>query len=421
MKSFPTLINLCKELWPLNRSLTGKGTMQTLSILKKYNKKLKIKNFATGKKCYDWIVPQTWNVKEAFITSPDNKKICDYKSNNLHLVGYSIPFKGDISLDKLKEHLYTLPEQPNAIPYITSYYEERWGFCLTQEEFDTLENGTYKVVIDSSLFDGELNYGELLIKGKSDKEILLSTYICHPSMANNELSGPTVVTFLAKWLLEINKPEYSYRIIFIPETIGSITYLSRNYKHMKNKTIAGFNVSCVGDDRTYSYVPSRNGKTISDLIAKHVLKWIDKNFVEYSWLDRGSDERQYCSPKVDLPLIAFSKSREYPEYHTDKDDFKVVTKKGLDDSLKVFKNIINVFETSLYPKTNFTCEPNMGKRNLYPTISQKGNYEKIRIRMNIIASADGKRNFFEISSNIGEKLEKTFNELKILKKNKIIF
>ena len=235
------IYNFARELWPINRSITGAGVRETLQRISKHLKNLKIKSVPSGTKVFDWTVPKEWSVNEAYIVTPSGQKICDFSKNNLHLVGYSIPFKGNINLDELKEHLYTQPEQPNAIPYITSYYEERWGFCLSQEQFDALEKGTYKVVIDSTLFDGELNYGELSIKGKSDKEIFLSTYICHPSMANNELSGPTVVTFLAKWLQEIDKHEYTYRIIFIPETIGSITYLSHNYKTMKKKILAGFN------------------------------------------------------------------------------------------------------------------------------------------------------------------------------------
>ena len=209
---------------------------------------------------------------------------------------------------------------------MTSYYEEKWGFCISDEQLKTLEEGNYEIVVNSKLFDGELNYGELLIKGKSEKEIFLSTYVCHPSMANNELSGPTVVTFIAKWLQEFTKLNYSYRIIFIPETIGSITYLSRNYEDMKNKVYAGFNITCVGDDRVYSYLPSRNGSTISDLMAKHVLKWTDPNFIEYSWLDRGSDERQYCAPGIDLPVASILRTKygEYPEYHTSLDDLKML-------------------------------------------------------------------------------------------------
>ena len=298
-----------KQLWPINRSITGEGARKTLEKIKEHLPKLEIKKVLSGEKVFDWIIPKEWSVQEAYIITPDGRRICDFINNNLHLLGYSIPYEEEISFDELKKHLYTLPDQPNAIPYVTSYYEERWGFCLSQEQFATLKSGNYRVVIKSTLFDGELNYGELLIKGKSDKEIFLSTYICHPSLANNELSGPTVVTFLAKWLQETDMLNYSYRIIFVPETIGSITYLSKNYKNMKNKIFAGFNVSCVGDDRSYSYLPSRNGNTISDKIAKHVLKWIDPNFNKYTWLNRASDERQYCAPGIDLPVASIMRTK----------------------------------------------------------------------------------------------------------------
>ena len=392
-----------KELWPINRSITGEGVRQTLRKISNHLPSLQIKSIPTGTKVFDWTVPQEWSVKEAYIITPSGEKICDFSKNNLHLVGYSIPFEGEISFDELKKHLYTLPDQPNAIPYITSYYKERWGFCLSQEQIDTLENGSYKVVIKSTLFDGELNYGELLIKGKSDKEIFLSTYICHPSMANNELSGPTIVTFLAKYLLEINETDFSYRIIFIPETIGSITYLSKNYKDMKNKIFAGFNVSCVGDDRAYSYLPSRNGKTISDMIAKHVLKWIDPNFIKYSWFDRGSDERQYCAPGVDLPIASILRTKygRYPEYHTSLDNLEnVVTPKGLNGGYWAIRKAIEAIEKNKKYKVSFLCEPQMGKRGLRPTLSTKGTDEEVKLMMNFISLCDGESSLLEIAENL---------------------
>ena len=392
-----------KELWPLNRSITGEGVRETLHRISKHLPALKIKSVSSGIKVFDWTVPKEWHVKEAYIITPDGKKICDFSKNNLHLVGYSTPFEGEISFDELKKHLYTLPDQPNAIPYITSYYKERWGFCLSQEQFDTLKDGNYKIVIKSALFDGKLNYGELLIKGKSEKEIFLSTYICHPSMANNELSGPTVVTFLAKWLQEINETDFSYRIIFIPETIGSIAYLSKNYKDMKNKIFAGFNVSCVGDDRAYSYLPSRNGKTISDLIAKHVLKWIDPNFIKYTWLDRGSDERQYCAPGIDLPIASILRTKygRYPEYHTSLDNLEnVVTPKGLDGGYWAIRKAIEAIERNKKYKVTVLCEPQMGNRGLYPTLSTKGTNKEVRLMMNFISFCDGQTSLLEIAENL---------------------
>ena len=392
-----------RELWPINRSITGQGVRETLRRISKHLPKLKIKSIPSGIKVFDWTVPKEWNVKEAYIVTPDGKKICDFSKNNLHLVGYSIPFKGIVSFDELKKNLYTLPDQPSAIPYITSYYEKRWGFCITKKQFDTLKNGNYKVVIDSKLFDGELNYGELLIKGKSNKEIFLSTYICHPSMANNEISGLTVTTFIAKWLQELSKNNYSYRIIFIPETIGSITYLSHNYKDMKKKIFAGFNVTCVGDDRAYSYIPSRNGNTISDLIAKHVLKWTDPNYIEYSWLDRGSDERQYCAPGIDLPIASIIRTKygQYPEYHTSLDDLhNVVTPKGLNGGYWVIRKAIEAIERNENYKVTVFCEPQMGKRGLYPTLSSKKSGEQVRLVMDFISLCDGRTSLLEIADRL---------------------
>ena len=392
-----------QELWPINRSITGEGVRETLRKISKHLPKLKVHSVYSGTKVFDWIVPLEWNVKEAYIITPEGKKICNFSENNLHLVGYSIPFKRKVNLDELKKHLYTLPDQPNAIPYVTSYYKEYWGFCLSQYQFDILEDGIYEVVINSTLSKGELNYGELLIKGKTDKEILISTYICHPSMANNELSGPTVVTFLAKWLLDLGQTHYSYRIIFIPETIGSITYLSRNYKHMKKNTYAGFNISCIGDDRSYSFVPSRNGKTISDCIAKHILKWIDPNFIEYSWLDRASDERQYCAPGIDLPVASILRTKygSYPEYHTSLDDLEnVVTPSGLNGGYWAIRKTIEAIEKNKIYKVTILCEPHMSKRGLYPTLSKKVIEEKVNSMMNFLSLCDGKTSLLEIAETL---------------------
>jgi aminopeptidase-like protein len=212
--------NFAKKLWGLNRSITGEGVRHTLELVKRdYLKKLIIKSISSGTKVFDWTVPPEWQVTKAYIITPNGQKICDFTKNNLHLVGYSIPFRGKMMLKELQKYLYSLPEQPNAIPYVTSYYKKRWGFCLTQNERDRLAEGEYEIVIDSKLFAGELNYGELILSGKCDQEILLSTYICHPSMANNELSGPVVATYLAKWLNDQKNRYYTYRFVFIPETI----------------------------------------------------------------------------------------------------------------------------------------------------------------------------------------------------------
>jgi len=396
--------SFAQQLFSINRSLTGEGVRETLAQIKEHLPALNVQTVPSGTKVFDWVVPPEWHVYEAYIITPNGDKICDFSVNNLHLLGYSTPCSGKLTLAELQEHLYSLPEQPNAIPYITSYYKERWGFCLTQEQRDKLEKGEYEVVIDSELFSGQLNYGELLLHGESDEEVFLSTYICHPSMANNELSGPTVVTYLAKWLSELPERRYTYRFVFIPETIGSITYLSQNYLHLKNMVVAGFNVSCVGDDRSYSYLPSRNGKTISDTISKHVLKWIDPDYAAYSWLDRGSDERQYCAPGIDLPIASIMRTKygQYPEYHTSLDNLKdVVTPKGLNGGYWAIRRALELLEKNLNYKVNVLCEPQMGKRGLYPTLSANNMDEQVRVMMDFISLCDGESSLLEIAEILG--------------------
>ena len=394
--------NFARQLWKLNRSITGEGVRETLFKIADHLPELIVQSVPSDTKVFDWTVPKEWRVREAYIITPDGKKICDFSKNNLHLLGYSVPFEGSLKLNELKKQLYTLPEQPNAIPYVTSYYKKRWGFCLSQNEFDSLEEGNYKIKIDSELFNGKLNYGELIIPGKSQKEVFLSTYICHPSMANNELSGPTVLTFLAKWINNLKEKEYTYRIIFIPETIGSITYLSINHKEMKKNIFAGFNVSCIGDERAYSYLPSRNGKTISDEVAKHVLNWIDPNFKKYTWLDRGSDERQYCAPGIDLPIASILRTKwlEYPEYHTSLDNLEdVVTPKGLDGGYWAIRKSLELIERNKKFKVTVLGEPQMSKRNLYPTLSTK-NINNKKHMMDLISMCDGNTSLLKIANTL---------------------
>lgn len=397
------LHSLAKRLWPINRSITGEGVRKTLLILKELNPKLSINEVPSGTKAFDWEVPREWYVNDAYIVTPSGKKICNFKDNNLHLVGYSVPVKKKLSFKELQKHLYSIPEQPKAIPYITSYYEERWGFCISQDERDLLKDGEYEVFIDSKLFNGNLTYGEILIKGDSDREIFLSTYICHPSMANNELSGIVVSSYIANWLSNKKYNKFSYRFVFIPETIGSITYLSKNYVNLKKKVIAGFNVSCIGDERSYSYLPSRNGNTISDKVAKHVLKWIDPNYVTYSWLDRGSDERQYCAPGIDLPISSILRTKygEYSEYHTSLDNLDdVVTPKGLDGGYWALRRALELIEKNNFYKVNFLCEPQMGRRGLYPTLSKKNTGDQKRLTINILSYCDGEHSLIDIAEKI---------------------
>lgn len=395
---------LATRLWGINRSLTGDGVRETLKILSETAPGLQIHEIPSGTRVFDWAVPREWKVRDAYIVNPSGQKICDFKSNNLHLVGYSTPVDARISLEELQGHLYSLPDQPTAIPYVTSYYKERWGFCISQLERDGLEDGEYRVFIDSELFDGSLTYGELLIKGEFEDEIFISTYVCHPSMANNELSGPTVTAHIAKWLLDKASRKFSYRIVFIPETIGSISYISENLDVLKSRVIAGFNVTCVGDDRAYSYLPSRNGNTLSDVAAKHVLANIGGGYRSYTWSDRGSDERQYCAPGVDLPIASIMRTKyaEYPEYHTSLDNLvDVVTPAGLEGGYNALRLAIEALERNCYPRTTVLCEPQLGKRGLYPTLSTKTSGAEVRLMMNLITWSDGARSLFEIADLCG--------------------
>lgn len=396
--------DFARELWPINRSITGEGLRQTLARIGEHLPQLALHEVPSGTAVFDWTVPQEWRVKEAWIKNPSGEKICRLDENNLHLVGYSTPIHSRMPLAELQKHLYSLPEQPDAIPYVTSYYKERWGFCLTQHARDRLEEGEYEVFIDSELFDGSLTYGELFIKGESEEEVFLSTYICHPSMANNELSGPTVTTFLAKWLLAQEKLRYSYRIVFIPETIGSITYLSRNVAHLKKAVVAGFNISCVGDDRAYSYLPSRRGDTLSDAVAQHVLAALDSGYARYGWTDRGSDERQYCAPRIDLPIATIMRTKygEYPEYHTSLDNLEnVVTPSGLQGGYQALRLALEVLEHHCYPRVTVLGEPQLGKRGLYPTLSTKKGGMDVRLMMNVISWADGETSLLDIAGRCG--------------------
>lgn len=413
---------LMRELFPICRSITGNGVRETLSIIQKHVP-INIHEVPSGTKVFDWEVPKEWNVRDAYVMDDKGNKIIDFKKNNLHLVGYSTPINMRISLAELNEHLYSLEDQPDAIPYITSYYKERWGFCLTHEQRMKLEDtgGGYKAVIDSELKDGYLTYGELIIPGELDEEIFLSTYVCHPSMANNELSGPVLATYLAKWIMT-KKRRYTYRIIFIPETIGSITYLSRHHEEMKEKIIAGYNLTCVGDDKNYSYLASRQGDSISDRVAINILSSNQPDYVSYSFLDRGSDERQYCSPGIDLPIATIMRTKygEYPEYHTSLDDLELVTASGLQGSYDIYTQCLTLLENNHKYKIKCLGEPQLGKRGLYPTLSTKESGELVRDMMDFIAYADGTRDLVDISNLIKVPVDKLYPIIENLCKNDLL-
>lgn len=417
-----TMYDWATDLFPINRSLTGEGVRETLRYFKNIIPELEIKSVPSGYKAFDWTVPEEWGIEEAYIENKKGERIVDFKVNNLHVVGYSEPVDDWVSLKELNKHLYSLTEQPDTIPYVTSYYKKRWGFCLSENQRTKLEPGNYHVVIKSEFKEGVLNYGEIILPGKSNKEVFLSSYVCHPSMANNELSGPVVTIALCDWLRKQKNREFTYRIVLIPETIGSIVYLSKNLDELKQKVFAGFNVTCIGDDRCYSYLPSRTGNTISDEAAIHVLKHTDPEFKYYSWLDRGSDERQYCSPGVDLPVATIMRSKygEYPEYHTSDDNLDLISPEGLEGGFNALKKAIEIIENNRYFKTMVYGEPQLGKRGLYPTISVKGSANESRKMMNFISYCDGKLSFLEIANKIGEPVWDLYDLSEKLIKNDVI-
>ncbi len=405
MKKNNQIFNFAKKIISHPRSLSGNGVRKTLKDIKKILPQIKIKKFKSGDKVFDWKIPLEWNVHDAYIIKPDGKKICKYSDNKLHLVGYSVPINKVLNKKQLLAKLHSLPKLKNAIPYVTSYYKKDWGFCIKHSEKLKLKKGNYKVFIDSKHKKGELNYGEIFIKGKSKKEILFSTYVCHPEMANNEVSGISVVTYLAKWILS-KKRNFSYRIIFIPETIGSIAYINKNLKNLKKNLIAGFVVTCVGDKKKFSYIPSRTGNTLSDFVAKKILKKNKEKYITYSWLDRGSDERQFCAPNIDLPICSITKSKygNYKQYHTSLDKLgSVVVAKGLNESFKIYKKCIEFLEKSFedkifIPINNCFCEPHLSKRNLYPSISNLKTAKKVKSMMNVLSYVDGKNSIIEIAN-----------------------
>lgn len=424
------IYNFANKIFPYCRSITGEGVRQTLADLKEYigrdgGPELKVYEVASGTQVFDWTVPKEWVIREAFIEDEAGNHIIDMKENNLHVMGYSTPIDKWVDLDELKTHIFTQPDQPGVIPYVTSYYKERYGFCMSEVQKNSLKPGKYHMYIDSELIDGVLNYAEVVIPGETDKEIFFSTNFCHPSMANNECSGPALSAELVRYVASMEKRKYTYRFIYIPETIGSITYMSQNnhLTHMKDTMIAGFNLSCVGDDRDYSIVESIYADTLADKVLKNILKYHTKdNYSTYSFLQRGSDERQYNAPGIELPVVCFCRSKfeEYPEYHTSSDDMGLVSPSGFQGSFGVMTQVIQALEYNEYYKMTVLGEPQLGKRGLYPTVSQKGSYDEVSAMVNFIAYADGKNDLIDISNIIGVSVCDLINIVNELKSAKLI-
>ena len=399
------IYDFAARLFPICRSITGEGVRQTLRIisdaLAEDGVELTVHEVPSGTPVFDWTVPREWVIRQAYIEDAFGNRVIDMAENNLHVMGYSTPVDRWVDAEELKKHIFTQADQPDVIPYVTSYYKERYGFCMSERQKNALPEGRYHMYIDSELIDGSLTYAEAVLPGSLDEEILITSYICHPSMANNECSGPALLTELIRYVKAIKHRKYTYRFLLNPETIGSITYLSQNYRHLREKLRAGVVLSCVGDDGDYSLVHTRYGSTIADKSLAAVLKYQER-YKEYSFLQRGSDERQYNAPGIDLPVVGFCRSKygTFSEYHTSADNMEFITPAGLWGSYDVITQWIDAMEWNEKYRVTVLCEPQLGKRGLYPTVSQKGTYDAVSATVNLIAYADGTNDLFDISERI---------------------
>ena len=418
-----TIIRYFDRLFPLNRSLTGKDYQKSLKILREIIP-IKIINFKSGSKVFDWKIPLEWNVKDAYILDKNKKKIIDFRKNNLHLMGYSEKVSKIIKLNHLKKNLHFIKEIPNAIPYVTSYYKKRWGFCLSYNQYKTLKNQKYEIKIDSELKKGKLSIGECLIKGKSKKEILITSYLCHPSMANNELSGPLTLAFLYNSLKK-KKFKYSIRFLIAPETIGTIAYLSKFKDRVKKNVICGYVLSSCGLNRMPHYKKSKNGNRIGDIAMERVLSKKNYKILDYNPI--GSDETRYGTIGIDLPVGAFLRSDfdKYKEYHTSLDNKKIINFDKIVENIRILISVIDYINKSdFYISKVKDCEPFLTKHNIYPTISKFNSLNKakkiISAIMWIITNSDGKTSNMEISKMSGIKLNFIDSTMNMLEKKKIL-
>ena len=396
------MFRLIERLYPICRSITGNGVRETLRILKEYIP-LQVIEVPTGTQVFDWTVPKEWNIKDAYVKNSKGKIIIDFKKSNLSVVSYSSPVNKSLSLEELKEHLYTLPDHPEWIPYRTSYYQKEWGLCLTQNQLAELENGVYKVYIDASLENGYLTYGEYYLSGKIEEEVLISCHICHPSLCNDNLSGIALAIQLAKELTS-ESTRYSYRFVFIPGTIGAITWLAMN--EQKTPLIKhGLVLTGVGDSGNISYKKSRRGNAEIDQAAGHVLKQLNKPHKIIDFFPYGYDERQYCSPGFNLPVGCFMRTPHghYPEYHTSADNLSFIKIESLADSFVSVLTILDVLEKNRkYINTNPKCEPQLGKRRLYEGIGGQSTQAVDQLALLwVLNMSDGENSLLDIAIRSG--------------------
>jgi aminopeptidase-like protein len=389
------------DLYPICRSITGNGIRRTLAAIQD-RVPLQISEVPTGTEVFDWTVPKEWNIRDAYIKDARGKRVVDFQQNNLHILNYSVPVHTKVCLRELRSHLFTIPEHPDWIPYRTSYYQENWGFCLSHNQLDTLEDGEYEVCIDSTLADGHLTYGECCLSGQLSDEVLISCHVCHPSLANDNLSGLSVATALAE-LLSGRELRYSYRFLFIPGTIGAITWLARNCDNVA-RIRHGLVLTGIGDESGFHYKKSRQGNAEIDHTVAHVLQHHGKSHEILEFSPYGYDERQYCSPGFDLPVGCLMRSvwGTFPEYHTSADDLKFITPQQLAESLRVCAAVVDVLENNRrYRNLSPYCEPQLGKRNLYRSTGGQAIGMEINARLWVLNLSDGEHSLLDIAERSG--------------------
>ena len=386
------------DLFPICRSITGDGVRETLARIQKHVP-VDIHEVPSGTKAFDWVIPQEWNIRQAWVKDPSGKKIIDFQDSNLHVLNYSTPVHATLQLKELREHLHSSPEHPDWVPYRTSYYNKNWGFCLPHRQLLGLEEGEYEVLIDSSLEDGHLTYGEYYIRGETESEVILSAHICHPSLANDNLSGLAVATFLAKHLSNLSL-RYSYRFLFIPGTIGSITWLSRNESHSL-RIKHGLVLTCLGDSGNFTYKKSRRGDAEIDRAVTEVLKTSGEVFEIREFSPYGYDERQFCSPGFNLPVGCLMRTPhgQFPEYHTSADNLNLVQPQQLAASLSKCVAIVHLLEHNRrYLNRNPKCEPQLGKRGIYSQIGGQADGKLRELAMLwVLNLSDGSNSLLDIA------------------------
>jgi aminopeptidase-like protein len=393
---------LIEEVFPICRSITGDGFRETLARIRKHIP-LAVHEVPTGAQVFDWTVPREWNIRDAYVKNSRGERVIDFQKSNLHVVSYSIPVFRKMRLDELKQHLFSAPLYPDRIPYRTSYYHDTWGFCVRQRQLEQLQEDEYEVCIDSTLKNGSLTYGECLIAGGTEKEVLISCHACHPSLCNDNLSGVVVSTFLAKSLM-LKKLRYSYRFLFIPGTIGSITWLSRNEENL-HRIKHGLVLSCVGDRGPISYKKSRRGDADIDRAMLQVLQGCGEQYNVADFSPYGNDERQYGSPAFNLPVGRVSRTPDgqFPEYHTSADDLTFVDAAALGDSFVKCLAAFEILEKDrIYLNQNPKCEPQLGKRGLYRTFGGHGDLQTRELAMLwVLNQSDGTNSLLDITERSG--------------------